>query len=157
MLALYSGMLQALPTQTFQVSASVVAGCRIQGGGVLGTLDFGSLSGIDARPVNAAVVQSATFSMACTPGMTLMMNISGGNHFTATRNLQRLNGNDLIAYRLFTSASFTPVSEIPVNQAVPISYTDGEAIQFPIYGQLQLNGFNPAGTYADTLTVTLSW
>lgn len=157
LLALFSGLLHALPTQNFQVSASLVPGCLIQGGGVLGTLDFGTLSGIDSRAANAVLVQNASFSIACTPGTTLTMNLGGGNHFTATRNLQRVNNADLIGYRLFTSASLTPASEIPVNQAIPVSHGDGEHIQLPVYGQLQLDGFNPAGTYTDNVTVTLSW
>ncbi|WP_410012996.1 spore coat U domain-containing protein [Sodalis sp. C49] len=157
LLALYPGPLSALPTQNFQISASVVSGCQIQGGGVLGTLDFGTLSGIDTRAANAALVQSASFAIACTPGTTLTMNLGGGNHFTTTRHLQRLNNTDLIAYRLFTSASLSPASEIPVNQDIAISHGDGDHIQLPVYGQLQLDGFHPAGTYTDSITVTLSW
>lgn len=157
LLALYPGTLPALPTQMFQVSASVVAGCRVQGGGVVGLVDFGTHSGIDNRPVRAAMAQNASISIACTPGITLAMAINGGSHFTTTRNLQRVNYTELIGYRLFNDASFASASEILVNQKINISYSNGDAIQLPIYGQLQLNGFNPAGTYSDTLAITLAW
>ncbi|MEI2684797.1 spore coat protein U domain-containing protein, partial [Erwinia aphidicola] len=44
-----------------------------------------------------------------------------------------------------------------VNQNVALTYSNANNITLPIYGQLQLSGVNRAGTYSDTLTVTLSW
>lgn len=156
--ALCTGAAQALPSQSFQVSAAIVAGCQIQGGGgVLGALDFGTHSAIDNRAAGAGFVQNTAVTIACTPGTTLNMSIDGGSHYTATRNLQRASGGDLIAYRLFTSASYSSASEIPVNQNVTVSFSDAATITLPIYGLLQLNGSNRAGTFTDVLSVMLSW
>ncbi|MEI2684792.1 hypothetical protein V8N49_24715, partial [Erwinia aphidicola] len=47
-LLVYSGGAVSLPTQTFQVTASIVNGCVVSGTntGVFGTLDFGTQPGV---------------------------------------------------------------------------------------------------------------
>jgi len=147
----------SLPTSTFQVTASIVAGCVISGTntGVFGTLDFGTQSGVATSTVNASFVQSTSINLACTPGTTLSMSINQGSNFTTTRNLKLPNFTNTIPYTLFSNASRTTV--IPVNQAVSLSYSNANNITLPIYGQLQLPGTARAGVYTDTLTVTLSW
>ncbi|XBS69704.1 spore coat U domain-containing protein [Acerihabitans sp. KWT182] len=156
--SLYVGPARALPTQSFQVSASIVAGCQIQGGGgVWGTLDFGSHSALDSRSVGTGLVQNAGLLIACTPGTTLSISLDGGRYYTTTRNLGQANGNDSVAYRLYTSAGYSPASEIPVNQSITVNFSNAANITLPIYGLLQLDGTHRAGTYTDLLSVTLSW
>ena len=147
----------SLPTSTFQVTASIVAGCVISGTntGVFGTLDFGTQSGVATSTVDASFVQSTSINLACTPGTTLSMSINQGSNFTTTRNLKLPNFTNTVPYTLFSNASRTTV--IPVNQAVSLSYSNANNITLPIYGQLQLPGTARAGVYTDTLTVTLSW
>ncbi|HAK34892.1 MAG TPA: fimbrial protein [Pantoea sp.] len=155
-LPLLTGSLSAwsLPTSTFQVSASIVAGCIVSGTntGVFGTLDFGSQSGVARNSVSASFVQSAAITLACTPGTTLSMSISGGSNYTTTRNLKHTSNTNTVPY---TNASHT--TAIPVNSAVALSYSNANNITLPIYGLLQLPGPTRAGVYTDTLTVTLSW
>lgn len=147
----------SLPTQTFQVTASIVAGCVISGTntGVFGSLNFGSHSGVESGSVSASYVQSTTLNLACTPGTTLSMSINGGSNYTSIRNLKLANASDVVPYTLYTNASHT--TAIPINQAVALSYSDSNNITLPIYGLLQLPGTTSAGVYSDTLTVTLSW
>ncbi|QHM72412.1 hypothetical protein C7M51_02724 [Mixta intestinalis] len=149
----------ALPTQTFQVSAAVVAGCVISGSntGVFGSLNFGTRSGVETASVGASYVQSSAITIACTPGTTLNMSINGGSNYTTTRNLKLANGSNTVAYRLFTNANYSAASEIPVSQNVALSYSNANNIILPIYGLLQLSGAQRAGVYNDTLTVTLGW
>lgn len=149
----------SLPTQTFQVSATVVNGCLISGTntGVFGALDFGTQPGVGSRSVSASYVQSSTINLACTPGTTLNMSINGGGNYGTSRNLKVANNTDLVAYTLYTSATHSAASAIPVNQNVALTYSNANNITLPIYGLLQLGGVNRAGTYSDTLTVTLSW
>lgn len=147
----------SLPTQTFQVSASIVAGCVISGTntGVFGTLNFGSHSGVESGGASASFVQSTTLNLACTPGTTLSMSINGGSNYTTSRNLKLANFSNTVPYTLYTNASHT--TAIPVNQPVALSYSNSNNITLPIYGLLQLPGATRAGVYTDTLTVTLSW
>lgn len=156
-LLIWSVSAWSLPTSTFQVTASIVAGCVISGTntGVFGTLNFGSQSGVSTSVVSASYVQSTTLNLACTPGTTLSMSINQGNNYTTTRNLKLPNFSNTVPYTLYSNASRTTV--IPVNQAVPLSYSNANNITLPIYGQLKLPGAARAGVYTDTLTVTLSW
>lgn len=154
-----SNMGWSLPTQTFQVTASIVNGCVISGTntGVFGSLDFGTQPGVGSTSASASYVQSSTINLACTPGTTLNMSINGGSNYGTSRNLRVANNTNLVAYTLYTSATHSAASAIPVNQNVALTYSNANNITLPIYGLLQLSGVNRAGTYSDTLTVTLSW
>lgn len=149
----------ALPTQTFQVSATIANGCVVSGTntGVFGTLNFGTQPGVGSVSASASYVQSSTITLACTPGTTLNMSINGGSNYSSTRNLKIANNTDLVAYSLYTSATHSAASAIPVNQNVALTYSNANNITLPIYGLLQMSGVRRAGTYSDTLTVTLSW
>lgn len=159
MLLMISSRGWSLPTHTLQVSASVVNGCVISGTntGVFGTLDFGTRPGVGSTTASASFVQSSTINLACTPGTTLNMSINGGSNYGSSRNLKVADNTNLVAYTLYTSASHSASSAIPVNQNVALTYSNANNITLPIYGLLQLSGVNRAGTYSDTLTVTLSW
>lgn len=158
-LALLIGSVSAwgLPTATFQVSASVVAGCVVSGTntGVFGTLNFGTQSGVATTSVSASYVQSTTITLACTPGTPVSMSINGGGNYTSSRNLKINGDTNTVPYSLYTNAAHT--TPIPVNTAVALSYSNANNITLPIYGLLTLPGPTRAGTYTDTLTVTLSW
>ena len=149
----------AITTQSFKVSATITPGCSIVtgSGGVLGTLNFGSYSGVQSGSVNAQFAPNASLSLACTPGVALSMSIDGGQNYSSVRRMQRTGGTDKVPYRLYSNSALTPATEIGVNQAVSIAYSNSNNIALPIYGTAQLTGFSPAGNYSDQLTVTLSW
>ncbi|MEN5017833.1 spore coat U domain-containing protein [Erwinia sp. Eh17-17] len=157
LLLVYSSSGYPLPTVDFAVTASIVNGCVITGSGpgVFGTLDFGTQPGVGTTTANAAYVQSSGIVLACTPGTTLNMRIDGGSNYTTTRNLRVAGNTNLVAYRLYSNAARTIA--IPVSQDVAVTLGNANNITLPIYGQLQLSGVNRAGTYSDTLNVTLSW
>lgn len=150
---------QAITTQSFQVSASIVPGCSVSSGsgGVYGTLNFGSYSGTSSAAVQAAFTANGALSIACTPGVALSMSINGGQNYTTQRRLVRSGAADAVPYRLYSNSNLSVASEIGVNQSVSVSYTNSNNITLPIYGVAQLTGFSPAGVYTDQLSVTLSW
>jgi spore coat protein U-like protein len=158
-LALLIGSVSAwgVTSTTFQVSASVVAGCVVSGTntGVFGTLNFGTQSGVATSSVSASYVQSTTINLACTPGTAVSMSIDGGSNYATTRNLKISGNTNTVPYYLYSNATHT--TAIPVNSAVALSYSNANNITLPIYGLLTLPGPTRAGTYTDTLTVTLSW
>ncbi|ALB63139.1 fimbrial protein [Cronobacter condimenti 1330] len=160
LLAVLCGGAQAVTTQSFQVSATITAGCSVVtgSGGTFGTLDFGTRSGAESTRVSTSFVPSSSLLIACTPGVALSMAIDGGQNYGASvRNMVRGGGTDRVPYRLYTSSSLNAASEIGVNQAVSIASVNSNNISLPIFGAAQLTGFSPAGTYTDRLTVTLSW
>ncbi|HGU9821527.1 TPA: spore coat U domain-containing protein [Enterobacter cancerogenus] len=149
----------AVTSQSFRVSATIVPGCSVTTGtgGVLGRLDFGTHTGVERAPVNTSFVPNGALSIACTPGVVLSMSINGGQNYASVRRMTRSGGTDVVAYRLYSSSSLAANSEIGVNQAIPVTYTNSNNIALPLFGVALLTGFSPAGTYSDQLTVTLSW
>ncbi len=146
-------------TQSFQVGATIAAGCSVVSGsgGLLGSLDFGSRSGVASGQVTTSFVPNSALSLACTPGVALSMSINGGLHYGTVRNMQRSGGTDRVPYRLYRSSTLAANTEIGVNQAFSITYSDSNNIALTLFGAAQLTGFSPAGNYTDQLTVTLSW
>lgn len=159
MLLLAAGNGHAVTTQSFQVSATITPGCSVAAGsgGLLGTLDFGTHSGVERGQVNTSFVPNGSLTIACTPGVALSMSIDGGQHYTSVRNMQRAGATNQVPYRLYSSSSLAANSEIGVNQAVSVAYTNSNNIALPLFGVALLTGFSPAGNYSDQLTVTLSW
>lgn len=149
----------AITTQSFQVKATIVPGCSVTSGigGVLGVLDFGTLSSMATGQVSTQFVPRFSLSLTCTPGVALSMRVDGGANYTTVRNLQRSGGAEQVAYRLYSDSSMGAGSEIGVDQDVSIFYSDSDNISLPLYGVAQLSGFSPAGSYTDQLTLTLSW
>jgi len=149
----------AVTTQSFLVAATITPGCSVTAGtgGVLGTLNFGTRSGVAAGQVSTSFVPNGSLSIACTPGVSLNMSIDGGQHYASVRRMQRASGTEAVAYRLYSSSSLAANSEIGVNQSIPVTYTNSNNIALPLFGVALLTGFSPAGTYTDQLTVTLSW
>lgn len=161
-LLLFSSSLLALTTttQNFKVSATITPGCSVVtgSGGALGTLNFGTHTGVESSRVSTQFVPNASLSLACTPGVALSMSIDGGQHLVSSmRNLQRSGGTNLVPYQLYSSSSLAANSLIGINQSVSVAYTDSNNISLTLYGAAQLTGFSPAGNYSDQLTVTLSW
>jgi spore coat protein U-like protein len=146
-------------SQSFKVNATITPGCSVATGtgGAMGSLNFGSYSGVKSGQVSAQFVPNASFTLACTPGVALSMSINAGQNYTTVRNMQRSGGTERVPYRLYTSSSLAANSEIGVNQNVSVAYTNGDSIALTLYGAAQLTGFSPAGNYTDQLTVTLSW
>lgn len=162
--ALMWGMMIALPasavtTQSFQVGATITPGCSVASGtgGIFGTLNFGSHTGVENGVRSSALLPDTSLALACTPGVALSMTIDGGKNYTTVRNMVRTGSTEAVPYRLYTSGALTANTEILVNQAVAITYSNSNNITLPIFGAAQLTGFSPAGTYTDQLTVTLSW
>ncbi|KVE37908.1 Csu type fimbrial protein [Burkholderia sp. TSV86] len=146
-------------TQTFTVSAQIVAGCGVAGGGAssglnFGMLDFGTYPAVATGQATASVGSGAV-QIECAPGSTLKMTIDGGAHASAGNTQRNLaSGNARIAYRLYSDPGRTQAIAIGQAVSVPVSGT----ITLPIYGALTLPGNGvPAGTYTDTAQVTLSY
>ncbi|WP_318368403.1 spore coat U domain-containing protein [Enterobacter sp.] len=153
------GAAKAVTTQTFQVGATIEAGCSVASGtgGVLGSLNFGTHTGVESGRVTTSFVPNSALSLACTPGVALSMSINGGLHYASVRNMQRSGGTEVVPYRLYRSNTFAANSEIGVDQTLSVTYTDSNNIALTLFGAAQLTGFSPAGNYSDQLTVTLSW
>lgn len=147
----------------FDVTASIVPGCLVDGhgssgnAGTIGRLDFGEDSTLSTDPKRAAIGQ--TVRLRCTPGVTLTMTVDGGrNAAGGARHLQL--GGDTSARLPYTLCRDTACAQpiaIGDTALVQVSAANGQDVQLPVFGVLTLPGTLPPGTYSDMLTVTLAW
>ena len=146
--------LAAVTSQSFEVSATVTAGCLVTGGvSNYGSLDFGTHSALATNTVQVPL--SGGVQLQCTPGVTLNMTVDGGQYNSSGRHMQLNSGSDRVAYQLFRDAAFS--QSLGIGQSVTVAYSDANNISLPIYGQVQLPGDQPGGIYSDVLQVQLSW
>jgi spore coat protein U-like protein len=146
--------LSAVTSQSFQVSATVTAGCLVVGGvSNYGNLSFGSRSALASGTVQVALTGGV--QLQCTPGVTLNMTVDGGQYNSGGRHMQLTTGSNRVAYQLFRDAAYS--QSLGVGQSVAVAYSDANNIRLPIFGQVQLPGNQPGGTYSDVLQVQLSW
>jgi spore coat protein U-like protein len=161
-LPLVSALVLAVPahaqTRTdFAVSARIVAGCLIavDANGALGQIDLGTVPGTARTPVEADLVSTVGtgLSIECTPGTTVSLTADAGQYGVAG-NRYLASGANRIPYRLLIGAGSTQWG----SQAVPLSFpAGGGSQQLGLRGRAILSGDHAAGTYADTVRVTLTW
>ncbi|HMQ19691.1 MAG TPA: spore coat U domain-containing protein [Sphingopyxis sp.] len=150
---------------SFDVTASIVPGCLVDGlgssgdAGLIGILDFGEDSSLSTATHGAALASTQTIRLRCTPGVEVTMGIDGGAHADAgSRHLQR--GTDTaarIVYTLCSDAACAQPIAIGADTAITVTGANSDDVRLPLFASLTLPGALPPGTYSDTLTVTLSW
>jgi spore coat protein U-like protein len=149
-----SGSAQALTrTTTFNVNASVAANCLVSAG----DLNFGSYVG------TAALTGTSAVSVRCTNGSGYTVSLSTGLGSYATRLLS--DGTNSLEYNLYTSAANTTVWGDGTNSSALVPGTGAglalaNAVTHTVYGTLPNNATNqaaPAGSYSDTITVTVEY
>lgn len=141
----------------FAVSAMVVNGCAVavDAGGVLGRIDFGTLPGTASQNVDAELLSGGGTGIAieCTPGTTASVAADMGDH--ASGGERRLgSGSNRIAYRLLVGDGLV----VWGSQSLALSFPSGGASQrLAVRGRAVLTGAHAAGTYTDTVRITISW
>lgn len=158
-------MAQAATTDDFEVSATIAAGCAVDGvgtsgqAGTMGELDFGTDTTLSTATHTADLTASQTIVLRCTPGVALRMELGGGQHAAAgVRNMQfGPSTTNRLQYRLYSDVGMT--SEIGVDQqrSIVVTTSNMNSVKLPVFGRLTLPGGRQAGTYTDTLLVTLTW
>jgi spore coat protein U-like protein len=164
LLAALSGPASSETSAGFQVSATLVAGCAVDGVGMegdagsFGVLDFGEGMALATTGHSASLAASQTLVLRCTPGTSLTMSIGPGlNAEGGLRHLRVGTGTDKLPYRLYRDAAFTQEIGIDVPQGISITGDNMNDVHLPVHGHLVLPGARSPGTYTDTLVVTLQW
>jgi spore coat protein U-like protein len=144
----------ATKTTTFGVSAVVNANCLVSAA----NLAFGNYDGTAAKTATSDV------SVRCSTGTTYAVGLSTGGGTFAQRLLSG-SGPNKLQYNLFTSVAATTIWGDGTASTATVPGTGsgmaaGSATLHTVYGQLPDNAFNqgaPAGTYNDTITVTVTY
>jgi spore coat protein U-like protein len=140
----------ATATDTFQVTATVVESCNVD----VADLNFGAYNPIASSPLDGVT----TLHVICTNGTTYTIGLDAGTASGASVSARAMTfGSNTLGYGLYQDAA----------HALNWGQTDGidtvagtgsgvtEDVQ--IYGRAPALQAAPAGSYADTITVTVSY
>ena len=154
----------ATATATFTVTATLTNGC-IFGSSLsspttnLGTLNFGSFPSVPTNVDVTSTSGAGSVVVTCTPGTTVAIGMDYGIHggSAAQRYMANSGATATLAYQLYQNAARTVVWGTGA-QAMTISSFPSTTQTYPVYGRLFSFTTSPtAGTYTDTVTVTLTY
>ncbi|MBD3761604.1 spore coat protein U domain-containing protein [Sphingomonadaceae bacterium G21617-S1] len=155
--ALLPGFARAELSKTFQVSATIANGCSVTSasGSDWGTIDLGTVAGTRTATVEAGLLSGAVagLQLDCTPGMTASVSADAGrNAIGGARQLA--SQAERIGYQLYVGTTATAWNA----QAIGVSFPAGTSRQLlPVLARAALSGNAKAGTYRDTVQITLAW
>lgn len=133
----------------FRTTAQVTAQCTVSAA----TLDFGTV-GLLA----GAVPGTSTISVQCASGtpydVGLDAGLNGGGNINARRMVLGANS---IAYQLYRDPGRTLVWGNTVDTDTVAGTGNGNAQSLAVYGSVPTQPTPPAGTYNDTITVTVTY
>lgn len=139
-------------SSSISVNATVTANCTVS----TSPLNFGSVDTLSASPVDG----SGAITVTCTngTGWTAAANVGTGTGATfASRRMSQ--GVNLLSYSLYTDAGRTSVWGDGSGTTFTVGNTGtGSAQPVTIYGRIPgSQGSVPAGAYADTVSVTVTY
>jgi spore coat protein U-like protein len=143
-----SGAQAGTATGQFGVSIIIEDECKVQSAP---DLDFGTEGVLDA-----AVTATTTLGVQCTENTAYSVTLSAGGGAGATTTTRRMsNGGSTVAYTLYRDAGRT---QIWGTGADAQTGTGNGAVQnLIVYGRAPAQTTAPAGTYTDTIQITVTY
>jgi spore coat protein U-like protein len=148
--ALPAQALQTVTTQ-FNVTATVLNNCAVSAS----DLAFGNYSASSATPVTA----TTSLSVTCTANLAYSVALDGGTTTGQVDARAMTDGNShQLTYGLYTTGSYSTLwgDGTGSSAAVPGTGT-GTAQSLTVYGRIPAAQYVAAGSYADRVTVTVSY
>lgn len=143
--AIPSAASAATATTSFAVSATVAETCTVSAA----ALDFGSYA------VASASAATTTVTVTCTNGTTYHVALDDGGNFTTTRRMVS-GGTNFLEYELYTDAGHA--TRWGSTDLTDVGGTgDGSAQALTVYGLVPSGQFVTAGSYSDTINVTVTY
>ncbi|WP_417675606.1 spore coat U domain-containing protein [Pseudodonghicola sp.] len=139
-------------TATFGVQITIQADCQVTS---TQTLDFGT-QGV----LTAAVNGTTDLEVTCTNGTGYSIGLNEGQSTggsTTTRKMQASASGPYVDYTLFSDASRTVNWGNTPGSDVVTGTGDGTGQTYTVYGQVPIQTTPAAGTYTDTITVTVTF
>lgn len=142
----------ATETTTFTVTASIASTCTV----AATTLAFGSYAPSTSTPTAA----SNTVNITCTngTGYTVALDKETTAGGAVTQRLMAGPGGATLNYNIYTTVAATTVWGHATGATVTQAATGNGLVQ-PLtgYGQIAPSQYNTAGSYTDTITVTVTY
>ena len=137
----------ATSTTTFLVTLAVQPSCTVSAT----ALAFGTYSG-------AQIDRTATINATCTSTTPYYINCSDGLHYGADFVPRMIGpGGALLGYTPYRDAARTLRWGNTYNSDGVAATGSGTAQSFTLYGRVAANQFGTPGSYADTLTITVTY
>jgi spore coat protein U-like protein len=140
----------ATATDSFTVSAEVTAVCEV----IAEDLDFGSYDAASSSPTDA----QSDIEVTCTPGTTYDIGLNAGTGTGATvTDRSMLNRTVELDYALYSDAARTTNWGETVGIDTVAGTGDGTPIDHNVYGRIAAGQFVAAGSYSDTINVSVTY
>ncbi len=144
-------------TLAFTVSVTLQASCTVS----VSALAFGTVS----APITAAVASTATITALCTSTTPYAIGLDNGQNVTGSQRRMIAGAGQYVSYGLYTDAAHTqPWSSASSASACTngtgtcaLGTGTGASQTITVYGQVPTQTTPVAGTYADSVIVTLTY
>ena len=147
-------VLAGTSTGSLTVNANVNSSCIVSSG----TLSFGAYDPIVGN-ASAPLQQSGTFQIQCTNGLTATILLgqglnpgSGSTDSAPIRNMT--NGTSQLNYQLYTTSARSTVWD---NATGVSQLTTGQTQTLTVYGTIPAGQNVTAGSYSDTVVITVNY
>ncbi len=137
-------------TATMPVTITIQNACDVSSVAPT-TMDFGTQG-----PLTSAVNQTSTISVTCTSGAAYNIGLDGGSSGNINGRTM-VNGSNSVAYQLYSDANHTTVWGNTIGTDTVASTGTGSSQAFTVYGRVPAQATPPAGTYNDTVNVTVTY
>jgi spore coat protein U-like protein len=139
----------ATTTGSFTVQVAISSACAVTSAT---SMDFGS-QGVLAANVD----QTSTINVTCTNTTPYNIGLDKGLNGGSVTTRQMKAGSALINYSLFSDAGRTTNWGNTVGTDTVAAAGNGSAQAFTAYGRIPAQATPAAGTYTDTVTVTITY
>ncbi|WP_043765273.1 Csu type fimbrial protein [Algiphilus aromaticivorans] len=141
----------ATETDTFEVTATVVSACTV----TASDLNFGNYDPLAALPTDATTTVSVTCSLLAPYDIGLNAGLHGGA--VTSREMQISGDTDRLDYLLSQDLAHTTNWGNTVDTDTVAGVGTGLSVPTTIYGRIPAAQNVPVGSYADTITVTVTF
>nr|WP_295106619.1 spore coat U domain-containing protein [uncultured Caulobacter sp.] len=133
-------------TAQFSIRAQVVGDCQVSAQ----DLNFGTYAS------DAASTANTTVTLRCTPGSAATVSLDGGG--SSNPQARRMSGPANLNYQIYRDAAL----QDPINTAgsawqLSSQENTGQAVTYPVYGQVPSGQTVPTGNYTDVVRITVQY
>jgi spore coat protein U-like protein len=133
-------------TAQFSVRAEVVADCAI----TATDLNFGTYSD------STAATGSTPLTLRCTPGTAATISLDGGS--SGNPQARVMEGPADLGYQLYKDAARQdPIDTLDAAFQLTGAANTGQVMTYQVYGEVPASQAVPAGSYVDTILVTVQY
>lgn len=143
---------------SFPVTAAIVNGCTVatDAAGRWGTISLGTVAGAGNQSASGTLLSGgvAGLQLNCTPGATVNVTADTGDHALGGQRRLAGGGAATIPYTLYANGTGVAWTTQPMTLSFPAGVS---ARTLPVAAMAAIASPVPAGTYTDTVRITLTF